>query len=509
NEGGVTRQYMAPVEVSAEGSYVVTVKGSTRADDPSVTTTVGYNFVGLRNPNTRPPLPGAPSVIHVTPGDGAENVDLTTDIRLDFSEPVRNLRAGQTVYLQEEGQEEKIGGVILSGGVTVQPDTPGISSVVFKPSAALSGGRKYSVHVTTEVADDTGLGLDQQYAGEGDTARSPFASSFQTFAGLVLTEQPLADTSTRITVVGNYAYTVRPYSTNNLVSKLTVYDISEPQRPVVRGSLIVPQWAFDLSVTESERDAFTVDGRVYTRVAAVAAAQPRHPEQHANVWFIGLDDPAAPELIGVTSLYLPQALPSNPLSVRLHGGRAYVGSAPYRGISVVDVAKSVRLFNEAKRKGLNPIVDAVRAPGGTTGLTQSGQGQTAKIQTVTAEVMPVLSGLYAAPSISVMEQFASKTGIAPGNMPFVYAANNSYLRLLEVAFPFTHDGRNGHVWTQEKQHDDRIFSMVDVDPKTPPALVRTAPNVLVGSSHVNLALLLGGGRMWIFDVTMPGNPSQY
>ena len=99
--------YLADLNVSAEGAYNIKVTASTQANNPGSTTNATYTFVGLRNPNTRPPLPGAPSVIHISPADSAENVDLATDIRIDFSEPVHNLVPGQTVYVQPEGSSEQ------------------------------------------------------------------------------------------------------------------------------------------------------------------------------------------------------------------------------------------------------------------------------------------------------------------------------------------------------------------------------------------------------------------
>ena len=508
--GGLIHFYTAPVEVTAEGSYAVTVKGSTRANDPAATTTANYNFVGLRNPNTRPPLPGPPSVIHVTPGDGADNVELTTDVRIDFSEPVHNLIPGATVYLQEEGHPEKVGGQLLSGGTTVQPDTPNISSIVFKPAGALGGGKKYKVHVTNEVLDETNLGLDQEYTGDGDTAKKEFESTFETFSGLVLTEKPLPETSIRIKVVGNYAYTIKPVTANNLLSRLTVYDVSDPQKPVVRGTVNIPQRAFDLSVTESEEDAFKVDGRVHTRMAAVVTAAPQFPDQHANVWFINLDDVSTPEVVGVTSLYLPIAIPSNPLSVEIHKGRAYVGSAPYRGVSVVDIAKSVELWIKGVRAGKNPTVDAIRSPNGTTASVTTGFGQDAKIQTVSTEQALGLGAFLAAPSISVIDQLAGSDKITPvSQMPVVYIANNAYMRLMEVVFPRSRDGRHGfNVFGGEL--DDRIFPFKVVDPKTAaPSIVKTVQDVFVGTGRVDLALMLGYNRLWIFDVTQAGRPVQY
>src|SRR5205823_2757915 len=126
--------------------------------------------------------------------------------------------------------------------------------------------------------------------------------------------------------------------------------------------------------------AIKVDGRVYTRLAAVVTYSPLLPDQWANVWFIDLDEASAPQIVGVTSLYLPAEVPSTPLCVRLHKGRAYIGNIPYQGINVVDVAQSIKLFNEALAHGKNPVVDAVRPE---TGQQFAGFGQAAKVQTGT------------------------------------------------------------------------------------------------------------------------------
>ena len=66
--------------------------------------------------------------------------------------------------------------------MVVQPDTPAISSIVFKPTSSLQANKRHVIHVTTEVRDDTNDALDQLYEGQSDTSKQPFSTSFRTFA---------------------------------------------------------------------------------------------------------------------------------------------------------------------------------------------------------------------------------------------------------------------------------------------------------------------------------------
>jgi RHS repeat-associated protein len=494
-----SHSYQTPIDVSAEGSYHVKVTTTSQLGSPNSSTIATYNFVGLRNPNSRPPLPEPPSVIHVTPADKADNVDLGTDIRLEFSEPVRNLVPGSTVYVQEDGKPEQIGGQIISGSVVVQPDTPGISSIIFKPASSLPANKRYTVHVTTDVRDDTNDKLDQQYEGTGDASKQPFSSSFTTFGGMVVTPQPIPEVGTRIVVAGSYALAMQ--ADQSARSRINIYDIDNPIAPTLKGSVYVPQRAFDLAATASEDDSIKVNGRVHTRLAAVVTYSPLHVEQWANVWFVNFDEPSAPEIVGVSSIFLPLDVPSTPLAVRLHQGRAYIGNVPYQGVNVVDVAQSIKLFGDALAAGKNPVVDAVRPE---TGSQFAGFGQKARVQTATLRKSNVLDGSGTAPSISVLSQF-------PAGVPVVYVANSTPKRLGALMFPPDLDGFNVSTEPNGDTVDPRFLSALQVNPAdSDPRFVRTIPEITIaGGRRVPLAVLLSNSRLWLFDLTNPRTPIQF
>ncbi|HEU4391394.1 MAG TPA: Ig-like domain-containing protein, partial [Blastocatellia bacterium] len=356
NQGQI-QTYLSTLDVTAEGSYSIVVRGFTVSGDASTATRVTYNFVALRNPNLRTPQSGPPRVLVASPARNAVDVDVTTDVRIEFSEPVVNLVGGQTVYLQEEGKTEKIGGQIISGGILVQPDTPGISTITFRPSRNLDASKRYCLNITTGVVDipsadtnTTPLALDQDSTGNG----SPYIGCFTTFGGFVLTDTPVSEQGFRIVITGSYAITLAQ-NPPGVGSKISIYDISDPTSPGTVGSLTLPQRATDLAV--SEEVTYKGSGRVFTRIVTVLTSNAISPEQPANLWVINLDEPERPELVGVTSLYVPLQLATTPLSVCIHGDRAFVGSSPYRGVIAVDLAKSIELF-AAQVDRQRPVFDA-------------------------------------------------------------------------------------------------------------------------------------------------------
>lgn len=492
------------IQVTAESSYNVGVDGYTLSNVETTKTHKTFNFIGQRNPNTRPPLDGPPSVISVNPADQSTNIDASSNIRIEFSEPVHNLVGGSTVYLQEEGSGATIGGLILTGGQLVAPDTPSISSIVFLPTGGLRGNQKYTLHVTTSVVDTTSVPLDQQPSAD-TPGNQEFTSSFQTFGGTVINDNPIADEGFRVAVAGDYAATLTP---GQAVSRVNIYDISNPQTPTPKGFINVPQRAFAFAMRDSDDDAIKLGGTVYTRLLAVATYNPLHMEQPANFWLISFDKPEAPQIIGVTSLYTPADYPSSPLSVRLLGSRAYIGTTPYQGVMVVDLYICVKLFMLAPFN--NPIIKAV-TPG-------TGYGIEAKVQTV--RYTQTLNAPSAAPSIDVIGQNVTsrRADVTPtGEMPVVFAANDIGKQLVTIGFPHGTDFQNCpvdnagipncHIGSQEL--DYRILSMTNVTPVIDgPRLVRVA-QALINNQPTELAVMAGSARLWFFKVNDPVNPVQY
>lgn len=490
--------YSTDLTPTAEGSFTVSFKGATVPNEPRSTSVVNFNFVCLRNPNTRPPLEGPPKVLTTTPADGSSGVDMTGDIRIDFSEPVHNLVAGQTVYLTSDGQN--YGGAITSGGLAVGPATPNISSIIFKPSPALVGGKTYCLNVTGGVVDETNLSLDQ---GGG-----AFKACFSTFAGLLLTPDPVADPGDHLAVAGDYAATT--YQELSGRFKFTVYDISEPHSPKPQGTLSFPQRAWGLAMAEDEE--ISVDGRVYSRIAVITTSNPSPAllSQHANLWVVDLSEPTRPELVGVTSLYLPLEEPALPYSVRIFGGRAYVGNFTARGVMAVELTECIRLFKD--NRGRVPGAPLI-APANQAVAPMIGYGHRAKKQSVLFE--DELTKPAAAVSVDVLSQ----TVIAPtfqgagkvtGQVPVVYAADWVKKRLVAVGFPKAMDGINDF-YGPDFNADDRIISFTPLSPEDSPRIVRTVAGAQVpreggGTKTADLAVVFGFTRMWLFDVTM--SPSE-
>jgi RHS repeat-associated protein len=487
--------YETSIQVSSENNYSVTVDGYTLPNVEPTRSRKIFNFIGQRNPNTRPPLDGPPSVISVNPADQAINVDASTSIRVEFSEPVKNLVAGSTIYLEQEGSTERLGGQLLSGGLLIDADSPNISSIAFAPTGGLRGNKKYTLHVITDVVDTTNVKLDQQPAAD-TPGNQEFTSSFQTFGGTVINDQPVSEDSFRIAIAGQYAYALSPGAAR---SRINMYDLSNPQAPTLAGFMNIPQRAFAIAVTDSDDEAIKLGGTIYTRLAAVTTYDPLHEEQPANMWLISFDKPEAPVIIGVSSLFLPEDLPSSPLSIRILGGRAYIGNTPYQGVMVVDLYKCVQYFLQAQ---LNPIVAAVTA--------NQGYGVEARVQTV--KYTASRNAPSAAPSIDVLYQNVTtqRDGKTPlGILPVVYAANDIGKQMVSIGFHPNIDNQNGHVGI-DGDPDLRIYSMTNTQPPDfGPRLIRVAQNVLLNNKATNLALLVAPNRLWIYKIDDPVSPVAY
>jgi len=499
-EGGEQSQtYSAVFDASAEGSYTVTVSASTVRGNQSTSTEQSLNFIALRHPNTRPPLAGPPAVIMTAPGDGATDVDVAADIRIEFSEPVLNLIAGQTVYLEEDGQAEQIGGTLISGGIIVQSDSANISSVVFRPGRALDASKRYHLHVTNEVRDSDNNPLDQQYTGEGDAAYKSFEATFTTFGGLVLTDDPLAQNGFRVVVLDGLVIVLEANEFGR--SGITLYDISDPLVPSQAGSVVLPQRALDIAA--SEEITYKTQRGVFTRLVAVVAHDPKRPQAYANVWFITVDDPGQPRIVGVTSLYIPEGLPTAPLSVQIRGERAYIGNSPLRGVIAVDIKRSLESFASFSDQEI-PVNDAAKP-----GLGAAPESKAQSVRYFTNLFDPSV-----ATSIATLEQgvdSVSSQGTNPrGSMHVVYAADTSHRSIVSLGLAQSHDGLNDFLDIDGGAVDDRVLQMKPVEPPdSAPTRVRAVSNVLINGDRKDLALALGANRLWILDVTDPVNMSQY
>lgn len=504
--------------LTSEGTYTVNVQGSTTANDPRSTARISYNFISLRNPNTRPPLAGPPRVLSVAPASGSANVDMAGDIRVEFTEPVEGLVAGDTIYVEDQATKVRSGGVITSGGL---PLSGAVSSIIFRPAPGLVGGRSYCLHIKPGtraehgVHDSTDVPLDGEYTGEDDNSPQEFVSCFSTSNGMVLTPDPVADPGDRIAVAGNYAVTTHQELQGRFA--LSVYDISTPHRPAKTGELRLPQWAWSVAVADGQ--AIVANGVVYSRVAVVTTSAPSDLKQYANLWVISLDDPTQPKLVGITSLYLPLAAPALPHVVRIFDGRAYVGNMAARGVMAVDLAQSITLMQTDR--GRPRQLSATAPPEGLAVYPAGGYGHAAKRQSV---------GFYdndpsvnsAGSGVDVMTQTVLSgtfqgTVNPRGTMPVAYAVDSVNGTLVSVGFGTSFDNLNDKVDANGDRFDDRVLSISQV-PGEPSSRIRLAPGQLInmrdeagnnlGTGLADIALVASFHSFSVFDVTMPRDASK-
>ncbi len=488
--------------VTTEGTYSVVVTTFTQRDVVTTRATATFGFVASQNPNTRPPLEGPPRVVNVTPANLAQQVGTGTRVHLEFSEPVKNLIPGQTVFLTDLATQQHIGGEITSGGLPVTTTAPNISSVDFQPATGLEANKEYAVEVTTAVLDSNDHALDQDFSSPGDTDPQPFRSTFKTFQPIVLTEDPPQTVSYRLATAGDLAITVAPTVTG---STLNVFDISDPQRPTPVSNKFVPFFAtaYDIAEADQENDIIRVEtpvNRTYEVVAAVLSYSVQDPERPVNLWIYSLDNPASPELIGVSSLHIPRASPSYPLYVKIQHKRAYVGNSGRDSLEVVDLEEAVHTLAESSdpKTAWFPAV----FNGFNAGYNQDAKKQLVTHGSTPGEFAPVYS-------LSVMDQ-AVPTASGPAvQSPVVYVASNK-LQMLSFDTNSSWDGSTSLVDSKAPLGvDDRLIGTKALEPVGLAVDVRTAPALQVNGHSTDVALLLGAERLWLFNVTNPRDPQSY
>jgi RHS repeat-associated protein len=489
--------------VTTEGSYSVVVTTYTQSNVITTRATATFGFVALQNPNTRPPLEGPPRVIGWTPANAAQQVSTGTRVHLEFSEPVKNLQAGETVYLTDLANGQRLNGEITSGGLPISLTSPNISTIDFQPATGLEANKEYAIEVTAGVKDTDNHALDQVYTSPGDTDAQPFRSTFTTFRPLVLTDNPpTQNTSYRVATAGDLAITVAP-TVNG--SSLSVFDISDPQRPTVVGNRFVPFFAtaYDIAEADQESDIITVETpvrRTYEVIAAVLSYSVQDTERPINLWIYSLDDPATPELIGVSSLKIPRSAPSYPMYVKIHHKRAYVGNSGKDSLEVVDLAEAVHTLAESsdpKTAWFPAVINGFNA-----GYNQDAKKQLVSYGRTAVEAAPVYS-------LSVMDQAVPMPNAPTVQSPVVYVASNR-LQLLSFDTNSSWDGRTTIVdGSPQDGIDDRLIGTKDLSPAGFAVDVRTAPGLTLNGQSTDIALLLGADRLWLFNVTNPRDPQAY
>jgi RHS repeat-associated protein len=508
-DGSEARQ--ADFVADAEGSYSVRIETLTKTNLPSSKATARYDFLSLHNPNTRPPVAGPPTVISVTPADKSTQVDAGSRVHLEFSEPVKNLVPGTTVFITDLATGTTHGGKLTSGGVPIGPNTESISSVDFQPDPPLEGGKQYEVNVTAAVVDSTNVKLAQ-----------PFKSTFKTFTGAVLTGAGLPDSAYRIAAAGQFAVTV--YNPGIGGSEMKVYDMSNPRTPSVVHQGFIPQRALAVAMAEVEPPETAdpsatpdpnapelfhvgVTGEAFSRIAVVTTHALPDIERSVNLWIYSLEDPAEPKIVGVVSLSFPSRTSSIPGQVVIHKKRAYVGTAAQGGLLVVDLEQAMNDWAQAvQRSGANfspqhPQVKAV--------MPNVGFDFEAKVQSAGYGDAPTgnPSPVYA---VSVIDQLASMPNLGPNRrpMPVAYVASTKPW-LITMGLDPTNDGVNGFFDTNHNGRDVRVLMTTPLSPAGFLVDVRAVSGVQYKGQTIDVAVGLGAERLWIFNATNPNQPTQY
>jgi RHS repeat-associated protein len=502
---------IATFRVPSQGSFSVVVETFTKVSAPATKARATYNFIGLSNPNVRPPLPGSPRVLSVTPPDKARQVDAGRRIHLEFSEPVKNLVAGTTIYLREAGTGRQLGGRLLSGGIDIGANSENISQLDFEPTGGLAGGKLYELHVTSEVKDTDGHALDQEQTSADDTSPQPFQSTFTTFAGLVLTDAPVTDSSNRLASAGQYAVTI----TSGRGSRMTVYDMSNPSTPTVVGNAFVPDWATSVAMIEVEDAAnnFKVGNpaREFSRIAIVNSVPlPADAERPTNMWVYSLDDPATPEIIGVVSLSFESNITAIPSSASILGKRAYIAATPQGGTIAVDIEQAINQW--AAQILVSGTAIGANHPRHLAIMPNTGFAKDAKRQTVTYGDSRSLTahGSAAVNAVSAISQVVSGTqgaGLQQTPIAYITTPNKPYMGVL--GFNEADDSRNGFYDADGNGRDDRVLTLWELEPVGYPRDVRARSNLQIKGRTMDIAVVLGLDRLWIFDATDPRNIRQY
>lgn len=494
--------YITDFRADGEGSYSVAVTTFTQANVQSTKATATFSFVALQDPNTRPSLDGPPRVLSTLPANAARQVNVGTRIHLEFSEPVKNLVAGQTIYLTKVATGERIGGELSSGGVPIGPNQPNISSVDLTPTQSLEADREYTIEVSTAVTDSEGNALDQEFTSPDDSSKQPFLSVFRTFHSLVLTETPPTTESFRIAAAGDLAITMTPTSTSGSV--MHIWDITTPEAPKFITNQFVPTYAVAFDLFEAQRDDEVIKvasrKQTYRTIAAVVSLIPQTPEHPVNLTFYSLDVPEQPSLLGVVSLNIPKTIPAIPSYVKIHDKRAYIGSSGRGGIAVVDL-------EEAAERLAADDPDGTKKPWFRAYFNNGGYNQEAKKQVATyghseGEAAPVFS-------ISAIDQeVPAADGSGALRSPVAYVVSNKP-QLFAFDFNKSHDGPVTFSDGNGDGFDDRVIASPTLSPAGFGLDVRAISDVNFHGQEIDLAVMLGSDRLWIFNVTNPRAPQQY
>lgn len=517
NEGQtkICSKYFPADQPGQPGRYSFVVKARTVLNDVATESTGVYNLVALANPNDKPSIPNANPFVETgwTPNDGATQIDVGTSIRLEFSEPVKNLVGGTTVYLTEGSSIQKIGGTIRSGAIEVNPNQF-VAVVDFTPTQRLKSGKNYKITVSHSVVDEEARGIDQN---EAESGWQDFTSRFTTFQGSVIYPPTgsgdlpgINDGSYKLAVLDDNVITAKAIFNGIGIGYLNIYDSSvflgsnnpEDSQPV--GTVFVPQIPTGLA---AEKGRFIVDG-VEKEISLVAVST--HTLDGArpkNVWFYNINAPERPRLIGVVSVVGNGSSGQIPGNLVIHNKRAYIGNLSNGGVSVIDIEQALNNFkavvgersdaDDANNEFNNEAVRQAILP-------NQGFGQSALMQKT-----PFAGGndYFPVYEVSTISQTFTNENNVTVTSPVTYAASGKQ-KLVGFNLNASSDGLLGFSDLNANGIDDRV--LVDIDP-TPLSFmfdVEAVSQLQIQGATKDLAVGVSS-HLWIYDVTQPRNPLGY
>lgn len=493
--------YKALVGTPTEGAYNVLIETFTRQGVPISRATAGFNFVALANPNNCPVLDGNPSVLNSsTPRDGAKNVDVGTRVRLNFSEPVKNLVAGQTVKLfeiGENGAQTPVSGVLTSASLPVSAASE-VCSADFQPSASLRGGREYSVKITAGVKDK-----------DNNPLSAEFTSRFTTFRSLILNNPNDIPTGAfKVAAAGDYMATLELSGSYPPSTKLSVYNIGEPQTPTLVKQFYTPQLSVALDVKEYEDgqeisyyDDATRREVKYKNIIALTTTSHPYQDRANNVFIYSIneDEQNPLKLIGVVSLNYPNQSPDFPASIKILGKRAYIGSTSSGGYWVVDIEGAIARLREDGENAWFPAINPV-------GASQSSGYASDRVRQKLPNILQNV--LWRTYGISAVNQ-AVNNGVVPVVYPApLMSGQNSGKATAINANPTQFDNRLGFFDADSNGTDDRVMSQVPYNPQGFAIDVKAGSQIPLIGGRRDLAVYLAPDRFWLFDVNNPSAPAQ-
>lgn len=163
------------------------------------------------------PAPGPPVVVRSRPGNNEKNVVVTTDIRIDFNEPVKDWISG--ISLTSDGEAIPFTPVGTNGLELASADLA--STVYLRLDVTLKLDREYSLRVFA-VKDQDNLVMDPQkpYLARFRTAKLPQADVLVSNEGYRYTSQRLQN----LLLVSQFSYFVSEV-------EFFLYDMRDPYKP--------------------------------------------------------------------------------------------------------------------------------------------------------------------------------------------------------------------------------------------------------------------------------------